>query len=313
MSRKRRSRGSRPPAGGPPQAPPAASTVPDPDAPAGDRPPGTGVGGGDPVAAPDAPAADTPSTAGSHARRRAIPRHVRETALTLATALLAFVVGLMVFNSLVMPRFIHRAGEVRVPDLTNLTFDQAEKALAPTRLALSRAGERFDAGVPRGRIVLQDPVAGTPVRGRARVSVTVSLGEEFSSVPGLFGETRRGAELLLEHSGLKLGGITRAPSDAVGEGLVVSSDPPAESVLPRGTPVALLLSSGLGEDVFVMPDVVGREISRVRQQLEAQGFKVLSPPAGPGTGPVVMQDPPAGTRLTRQQSVMLQAASRRIR
>lgn len=241
------------------------------------------------------------------------PRHVRETLQTIGTALLAFVVGLMLFNSLVMPRFIHRAGEVHVPDVTNLTVEQAEKALAPSGLALSRAGERFDANVPRGLIVLQDPVAGTPVRGRARVSVTVSMGEEFSSVPGLFGETRRGAELLLEHSGLRVGGITRAPSDAVGEGLVVSTDPPAESVLPRGTPVALLLSSGLGEDVFVMPDVVGREIGRVRQQFEAQGFKVLSPPAGPGSGPVVMQDPPAGVRLTRDMSITLQAGSRLIR
>ena len=241
------------------------------------------------------------------------PRRWRDTLVTLGVALLAFVVGLSLFNSLLMPRFIHREGEVRVPDLTNLTVEQAEKVLAPTGLPLSRAGERFAPEVPRGGIVQQDPGAGTMVRAPRRVTVTVSLGEEFSSVPALFGETRRGAEWLLDHNGLRVGGITRAPSDAVGEGLVVATDPPAESVLPHGTPVALLLSAGLDESVFVMPDLAGREIGHARQQLEALGFRVLSPPAGPSSGPIVTQDPPPGSRLTHEMSITLQAAGRLIR
>ncbi len=237
----------------------------------------------------------------------------RDVLYTAFVALAAFAVGILVFNNVLMPRLIHRAGEVRVPELSNMTVEEAQKALQPTGLQLSRSGERFDAGVMRGRVVQQDPAAGTPVRGRSRVSVVVSLGEEFSSVPALFGETRRGAELLLQQAGLRVGGITRATSEAVGEGLVVASDPPAESVLPRGTPVALLLSTGLGDEVFVMPELVGRELGRVRKQLEAQGFKVLSPPAGPANGPIVMQDPPAGSRLTRDMSITLQASGRIVR
>ena len=84
-------------------------------------------------------------------------------------------------------------------------------------------------------------------------------------------------------------------------------------MLARGTPVALLLSSGLDEDVFVMPDLMGHEIGHARRQLEALGFKVLSPPSGPGSGPIVSQDPAPGAKLTRDMSVTLQAASRWIR
>jgi len=141
-------------------------------------------------------------------RRRA--RHpLRDSLVTLALALLAFAIGLMVFNGIVMPRLIHSTGEVQVPDLANLTLDQAERALRPTGLELSRAGERFDPGAPRGFILAQDPPPGTPVRGRTRVLVTVSLGEEFSSVPELFGESRRNAQLLLERVEKALG---RAPA-----------------------------------------------------------------------------------------------------
>jgi serine/threonine-protein kinase len=244
-------------------------------------------------------------------RRKARPW--REVLYTAFVAVAAFAVGIFVFNNVLMPRLVHREGEVRVPDLSELTVEQAQRALEPAGLELSRSGERFDPLVPRGLIVQQDPPAGTPVRGRRGVSVVVSLGEEASSVPALAGETRRTAELLLERSGLAVGGVTFSPSDAVGEGLVAATDPPAETVLPRGTPVALLVSTGLGDEVYVMPDLTGRELGRVRRQFEAQGFEVLSPPAGPGHGAIVSQDPPPGTRLARGMSITLQASGRMVR
>lgn len=228
-------------------------------------------------------------------------------------AVAAFGTGLIVFNNLVMPRLIHSVGEVHVPELTNLTLVQAEQLVTPLGLQLSRAGERFDPSVPSGFILTQDPPAGTPVRGKKRVMVVISLGEEFSSVPEVFGESLRGARLLIERAGLKVGGITRSPSDEFGDGLVLGTDPPAESVLPRETPVSLLVSTGQGVETFVMPDLIGREIGSVRRQLEALGFRVLVPPAGSSVGPIVYQEPGAGSRITRDAQVVLQATGRMIR
>ncbi len=245
--------------------------------------------------------------------RRRPGRALRNSVITLVLALLAFVVGLAVFNGVVMPRLIHSTGEVQMPDLASLTLDQAERALRPTGLVLSRAGERFDPNMPRGFILAQDPPQGTPVRGHTRVLVTVSLGEEFSSVPELFGESRRNAQMLLERAGLRMGGLTHGPSDEVGQELVVTTDPPAESVLPRGTPVAVLISTGSGPEEFVMPDLAGRELNGVRRQLEGLGFRVLVPPGAPSVGAIVLQSPPAGSRVTRDAQVVLQATGRVIR
>jgi serine/threonine-protein kinase len=238
---------------------------------------------------------------------------LRDSVLILVLALTAFAVGLGLFNGIVMPRLIHSTGEVQTPDLANLTFEQAEQALRPTGLVLSRAGERYDPGVPRGFILSQDPPQGTPVRGRTRVMVAVSLGEEFSSVPELFGESRRSAQLLLERAGLRFAGVTRAPSEEVGQDLVVTSDPPAESVLPRGAAVSLLVSTGQGPEEFVMPDLSGRELNRVRRQLEALGFRVDVPPAAASVGAILSQSPAPGSRVTRDTPVTLQATGRVIR
>ena len=118
---------------------------------------------------------------------------------------------------------------------------------------------------------------------------------------------------VLERAGLSVGGVTRAPNDQVGEGLIAGSDPPAESVLPRGTPVALLMSTGTGGERFVMPDLTGREIGGVRRQLEALGFRVMTPPAAPTVGPILAQSPPPGSQLTRDMQIVLQATGRIIR
>ena len=230
-----------------------------------------------------------------------------------ALAIVGFATGLFVFNNLVMPRFIHLNAEVKIPDLANLTIEQAEKQVSALHLQLSRAGERFDPSVPSGFILSQDPPEGTPVRGRRRVMVVVSLGEEFSSVPELFGESMRGAHLLLDRAGLRPGGLTHAPSEEVGEGLIVASDPPTESVLPRATPVSLLVSSGAGREDYVMPELLGREITGVRRQLEAIGFRVEIPAGGPGVGGIVFQNPAPGSRIRRDATITLQAMGRLIR
>jgi beta-lactam-binding protein with PASTA domain len=143
--------------------------------------------------------------------------------------------------------------------------------------------------------------------------VVVSLGEEFSSVPELFGESMRGARLLIERSGLRVGAVVRAPSDDVGEGLIAGSDPGPETVLPRETAVHLLISAGPRLESYVMPDLAGREIGGVRRQLEALGFRVLTPPGGGSHGTVASQAPAAGSRISRETQIVLQATGRMIR
>jgi beta-lactam-binding protein with PASTA domain len=230
-----------------------------------------------------------------------------------AFAIGAFVIGLIVFNYLLMPGLIHSKAEVQVPNLQRVTLEQAESILATHGLQISRAGERFDPDVPRGFVISQDPPPGAPVRRQKTVRVVVSLGEEFSSVPSLFGESRRSAEQLLQSAGLALGTITRAPSEDVGEGLVLASDPPAESVLPRDTPVSLLVSAGGGERAFLMPDLLGREIGRARSQLEAFGLQVRVPGISAPVGAIVYQQPRPGARVSARDTVVLQAIGRLIR
>src|SRR5262245_38652974 len=105
-------------------APPATETEP---APAPEAPNGPATEATAAPAVKVEPGGEAP-TPKRHARRRF------GFLFMMTLALIAFVTGLLVFNNLVMPRLIHGIGEVEVPDVRNLTLDQAEQALRPLNL-----------------------------------------------------------------------------------------------------------------------------------------------------------------------------------
>ena len=222
-------------------------------------------------------------------------------------ALFAFVVGLSVFNNVIMPRLIHSTAVVRVPDLSHLSYEEAEHALGSMQLQIVRSGERYEPLVPRGLILSQDPLPDTPVRVRGRVSVMVSLGEEYSQVPEMAGASLRTARLQIDQAGLGLAGITRAPSDEAREGSVATSDPPPGTVVRQSAPVGLLISTGPGDESFVMPNLLGRDLREVISQIETQGFKVAVPGRRRGSGAIIFQNPPPGSLVTRRATILVQA------
>jgi serine/threonine-protein kinase len=231
---------------------------------------------------------------------------------TLLIGAIAFITGLVLFDEVVMPRFTRGKGDVLVPELTNLSREQAESVLARYGLRLSVVNERFDAAVPKGFVLSQDPEPGRPVKRGRRVSVAVSLGEEFANVPELFGESTRGANLLLQRAGLRVGSIGRVITSEVGPGLIVATDPPFGSVVPRGSAVTLLLCVASEADAYVMPDLVGRNAEAAERDLEALGFHVETFGPGSNFARIEEQEPRPGARVARGQIIRLTVAGRLI-
>ena len=230
---------------------------------------------------------------------------------TALVAIAAFFTGLALFNEVVMPRWVHRGTETRVPDLQNLNLRQAASVLDPLGLRLSVRGEQYDPQVPKGFVIWQDPPANDVVRRGRPISVLVSLGEEYMSVPALYGESKRGAGLLLSRSGLALGDVVEAYSDEVGQGLVVATEPGAQSVVNKNSAVSVLVSRGTPGETYLMPDLLGRDIKTVKSDLEALGFVVQVVGEGKFAS-IVEQVPLPGSRIRRGQTLVIKVAGQVI-
>ena len=122
-----------------------------------------------------------------------------------------------------------------------------------------------------------------------------SLFEKDHSVPGVIGKRFSDAERELERAGFRVKVEGDESDPAVPLGNVAWQDPPADMVLPRGTPVTLTRSSGPAP--VAVPDVTQFNVDQATKIILAAGLKVggvdLVPSSG-DPGVVMATRPNAG-------------------
>lgn len=223
----------------------------------------------------------------------------RRTAFALALAAFAgILVVLAALSAYLTVRRSVSGRNVQVPDLTEMTVEEAASMLRRNGLVLEEAAQRNDERVESGRILAQDPPPGADIKLERKVKVVVSLGDKVSSIPDLRGGAARKAQITLQQLGMKLGDQVWVYSRGVGENLVIAQDPLPESAGLRDAKVALLVSRGRPQRTFVMPDLRGRTPGEVTPFLERLGLRVGPVRGGPGggaaRGTIVGQEPLPG-------------------
>ena len=90
-----------------------------------------------------------------------------------------------------------------MPNLSGLSADDAQRAVAERGLSFEDADQETDA-VPPGQVFQQQPASGTRVTRGSRVLATVAVAVPIL-VPNVVGVTRQRAVALLEAAGLRAG------------------------------------------------------------------------------------------------------------
>ncbi|WP_055700691.1 Stk1 family PASTA domain-containing Ser/Thr kinase [Streptomyces silaceus] len=220
---------------------------------------------------------------GSRARRRFDPR--RRTVALIAAVLLVLGVGTGVW-------YINSGQFTKVPPLLAKTEAQAKRRLDEAGLDVKDIKRKYSDTDKRGTVMDSDPAAGERIRHNGKVRLTVSLGPETVKVPDVKNIPLATAKKELTGSGLEPGMVTKAFSDDVKKGSVISTDPRAGFTRKAGSAVALVVSKGRQVEV---PDVTGESEEDATAELEDAGLKVDVAPervySDEDEGAVVKQDP----------------------
>jgi serine/threonine-protein kinase len=226
--------------------------------------------------------------------------------LVLAGALVATYV---VFAAASM-RIALKAREVEVPNFSNLNVSDAT-ALA-TRLGLNLRVDdmrRLDAKIAAGRVLAQDPAAGSLARSQRSVRVWLSEGIHAATVPSLVGETERSAQSRVSQDGLELDTLAEIRSADYPPDMVVAQMPPAKAASAR---VSLLINRGERGASYVMPDLIGVNGDRAAEVLRGRGFRVAvvasNPYPGVAAGIVLRQNPQGGFRIAPGEPISLEVS-----
>jgi beta-lactam-binding protein with PASTA domain len=221
--------------------------------------------------------------------------------------------GILLADTYLMPWIIHRQSEVLVPTLVGESFENAERAAERLGLSVVVGDEVFSDDLPAGTVLEQRPRPLASVRQGRPIRIVMSKGERLVVVPDLTAMSLRQSELSLTRIGLVLGRISRSydPGGVLG---VVAQRPPAGSPLLSGSEVSVLVREGHDRTHHLMPDLVGRSLTRVSDELTRAGFELRrvtyrsDGDAFPGT--ILDQWPPAGFRVPTGGGIELVAASR---
>ncbi|MEV5215120.1 Stk1 family PASTA domain-containing Ser/Thr kinase [Streptomyces albidoflavus] len=202
--------------------------------------------------------------------------------------------------------YINSGQFTRVPPLLAKTEDEARQRLADAGLKVGGVDKAYSDTADRGTVTKTDPGTGERVRGNGSVNLTVSLGPRKVTVPRVEGMALDKAKARLRDAGLEPGMVTRAFSDSVAKGEVVSTDPSAGTERRGGSAVALVVSKGAPVEV---PDVAGSSLQKATEALKEAGLKVSTADerifSEHEKGAVAAQSPKPGTELAKGGEVEL--------
>jgi serine/threonine-protein kinase len=109
-----------------------------------------------------------------------------------------------------------RTREVQVPNFTNRTANEATAIAANLGLGMKvDETRRPDPKIAAGRVIAQEPAAGSTARRQRSVKIWLSAGQRSSTVPLLIGETERTAQLRLTQDGLTLSDLSEIRSPRI--------------------------------------------------------------------------------------------------
>ena len=168
---------------------------------------------------------------------------------------------------------------------------------------------RWDASVPEGQIVWQNPSALSHVKPNRTVYVAPSLGQRLYAVPDVHNRPLRQARLWIARADLEVGEVTEMSSSAIKEGNIIDQTPKADEQVAQGTTVALIVSTGPPRAFVAMPSVVELKLDEARRLLSSLGLRAdhiryeFSTAYEPDV--VIRQEPESGMPIKRGTSVQL--------
>ena len=133
--------------------------------------------------------------------------------------------------------------EVIVPEVVGKQLALARQILEDGKLRVNVA-ETYDASVPPGQVVSQDPIPGRTVKSERLVTIYVSKGGEDLNMPDLAGLSKSAAIEKIQKAGLVLGSVYEKYAEEE-PGTVLSHDPTSGAKISRGQTIDLIISRGM--------------------------------------------------------------------
>lgn len=157
------------------------------------------------------------------------------------------------------------AKEVSVPNITNMTVEQATVELEKVGLKPGTPKMKSSIDVEEGKIISQSPKMGVKIKTYQKVEIVVSSGPKDVKVPDVLGTAQEEAESKITNLELTVK-VKSEYRDDVKKGEVFKQEPSGGETIKQGQSVTIYVSKG--ENKVTMEDLSGLSLSEARSRIE---------------------------------------------
>lgn len=206
-----------------------------------------------------------------------------------------------------LDRYTHHGESVRVPDLQGLFVEEAQNILANYALYPEVIDSVYVKDKPLGTIVEQIPPALSSVKKNRAIYLILNKRQvHMIPFPDVNDISVRQADALLNSLGLSVSNVIYRPSEF--KDLVIDVTYMGQRIvpgtrLPEGSSVALIVGSGVGSEISLIPDLTGKTHLDAKNEAIASMFIIgavnydLTPAGDENQYFIYKQQPEAGKQM----------------
>jgi len=217
----------------------------------------------------------------------------------------------LLLNFFVMPNYTNFNKGVTVPDVTQLSLDDAEQLLERYGLRHEILDRRANAVFPANYIIDQAPSPLQIVKPNRKIYLTVNTEVRPTAVvPDVVNMSLRNARIQIENYGFEVG-TTSYESSRFRNTVLRQSLAPGDTV-DRGATINLVVSDGLGDRIVTVPEITGLRLSQAQQRIRQAGLRIEEIRYEPSREEpnTVLSFTPDAEELTEGQALTLVVAER---
>ena len=255
------------------------------------------------------PAPRSKKTASRKKKRRAIYLPAL-LGITIAFALACLALCWMILND--SSNLMNNKADIALGDYIGMTQDEAAATEQVVSGQITVTWEQeYNSDYAAGYIYKQSPVSGRTVREGQNVTLTVSLGTQYVTVPDLTNYVQADAEQQLKELGVSVL-VTQAVDTSVASGAVIRTDPAAGSQVAAGSTVVVYISRPQVATTTKVPSLIGMNADDARTLLVQNRLGLGSQSeqySDQPVGTVISQDPAAGStaKLNSRVNIVVSA------
>ncbi|WP_424349764.1 Stk1 family PASTA domain-containing Ser/Thr kinase [Latilactobacillus sp. 5-91] len=212
------------------------------------------------------------------------------------------VVLLMLLGTMVA--FAVQGSEVTVPDLTDMTQQNAESALTDKKLKVGTVQKTTSQKYSKGHVIRTTPKAGLSVKSRSTVNLIVSSGRQKFEIKDYTNQGYSEVRDALKDKGLTVKRKYQSSTE-VSPGLIIDQSIAAgKKVVPSKTTITLTVSSG--KPGFALHNLSNYTKQGIQEYAAQNGLTVIFSEeysSSISEGMVISQSPASGTMVQEGDSV----------